>query len=320
MRRVVERILPSGKACYVHPFHVCIKGTESAVLCRDSADYDALVKIMAVAARRKDVIIVIYIVVSNHFHAVILAESQAAADSFCEEVKRVYSMWFSRKYGERGVLRRVQSSAIWLDNDSYVRNALAYVPRNAIDNGCNVDEYRWSGYSAMFIGRTSAGDQRQDVTVRRDWICGRRVSFLSSRETERILHTGMDLKDVDWMVDDEDCLVPGSICDREYLEQAFEGSQAYFLKMIGSLNAAEMDHRLVDAPRTRVLDVELQKDAEELSRKWFGTGLAELSQERKLRLFPYLFRTRRTSSPQLARVLGLRREVAERAVGRLKGR
>ena len=51
MRRVVERILPSGKACYVHPFHVCIKGTESAVLCRDSADYDALVKIMAVAAR-----------------------------------------------------------------------------------------------------------------------------------------------------------------------------------------------------------------------------------------------------------------------------
>ena len=93
----------------------------------------------------------------------------------------------------------------------------------------------------------------------------------------------MDLRDVDWMVDDEDCLVPGSICDREYLEQAFEGSQAYFLKMIGSLNAAEMDHRLVDAPRTRVLDVELQKDAEELSRKWFGTGLAELSQERKLR-------------------------------------
>ena len=151
-------------------------------------------------------------------------------------------------------------------------------------------------------------------------MCGRRVSFLSSREKERILHTGMDLKDVDWMVDDEDCLVPGSICDREYLEQTFEGSQAYFLKMIGSLNAAEMDHRLVDAPRTRVLDVELQKDAEELSRKWFGTGLAELSQERKLRLFPYLFRTRRTSSPQLARVLGLRREVAERAVDRLKGR
>lgn len=214
-------------------------------------------------------------------------------------------MWFSRKYGERGVLRRVQSSAIWLDNDSYVRNALAYVPRNAIDNGCNVDEYRWSGYSAMFRKQAERG---------------RRVAILSSRETERILHTGMDLKDVGWMVDDEDCLVPGSICDREYLEQAFEGSQAYFLKMIGSLNAAEMDHRLVDAPRTRVLDVELQKDAEELSRKWFGTGLAELSQERKLRLFPYLFRTRRTSSPQLARVLGLRREVAERAVDRLKGR
>ena len=62
----------------------------------------------------------------------------------------MYSMWFSRKYGEKGVLRRIQTSAIWLDSDWYVRNALAYVPRNALDNGCNVDEYRWSGYSAMF--------------------------------------------------------------------------------------------------------------------------------------------------------------------------
>ena len=150
MQRVVIRPLPSGKTCHVHPFHVCLKGTESSVLCRDDEDYDAMVKIIAVSSRRKDVIVVIYTVVSNHCHIVVLAPSQAEAFAFGEDVKRMYSMWFSRKYGEKGVLRRIQTSAIWLDSDWYVRNALAYVPRNALDNGCNVDEYRWSGYSAMF--------------------------------------------------------------------------------------------------------------------------------------------------------------------------
>jgi len=339
-------------------------------LCRDDSDYDAMVKIMAVASLRKDVIIVIYIVVSNHFHAVILAESQAAADTFCEEVKKVFSMWFSHRYAERGVLRRVRSSAIWLDDNSYVRNALAYVPRNALDNGCNVDEYRWSGYSAMFrggrachsgamspagssprpgmtsvtglsprpglesfAGRSAGPDRPGDAAgslsgyqmgqkgyVRGGSLRVRRVSDLKSREAERILHTGMDLSSVDWLLDDGESLVPSSFCDSAYLEQAFEGSQAYFLRMIGSVNVAEMDQKLVVAPRTRELDAEMLKEAEEMSLRWFGAGLSEISQERKLRLLPYIFRTRRTSASQLARVLGLSREVADRAVARIKGR
>ena len=303
MQRIVIRTLPSGKTCYVHPFHICMKGTESSVLCRDDDDYDALVKIIAVSSWRKNVIVVIYIVVSNHCHVVVLSPSQVEALAFGEEIKRVYSMWFSRKYGERGVLRRIQTSAIWLDSDWYVRNALAYVPRNALDNGCNVDEYRWSGYSAMF--------RKADVSS------GRLVSCLTRREKERLLHTGEDLSSVGWMLDSAGRLIPTSFCDSKYLEQAFEGSQAFFLKTIGSLNPAEMSQKLVDSPRTRVTDGELLKSVEELSNRWFKAGLADLSIERKLRLLSYVFRTRKTSSHQLARVLGLSREQVDSALSRL---
>lgn len=280
-----------------------MKGTESSVLCRDDDDYDALVKIIAVSSWRKNVIVVIYIVVSNHCHVVVLSPSQVEALAFGEEIKRVYSMWFSRKYGERGVLRRIQTSAIWLDSDWYVRNALAYVPRNALDNGCNVDEYRWSGYSAMF--------RKADISS------GRLVSGLTRREKERLLHTGEDLSSVGWMLDSAGRLIPTSFCDSKYLEQAFEGSQAFFLKTIGSLNPAEMSQKLVDSPRTRVTDGELLKSVEELSNRWFGSGLAGLSVERKLRLLPYVFRTRKTSSHQMARVLGLPLNQVEEAVSRL---
>ena len=304
MQRIAIRALPSGKVCRVHPFHVCLKGTESSVLCRDDEDYDCLVKIIAVAALRKDVIVVIYTVVSNHCHVVVLASSQPNAFAFGEEIKRVYSMWFSRKYEERGVLRRILASAIWLETDWYVRNALAYVPRNALDNGCNIDEYKWSGYSAMFRSGTPNP--------------GRKVSDLTRRERERILHTGDDLSKVGWTLDHEDRLMPHSFCDKGYLEQAFEGSQAYFLKTVGALNPAEFDHKLVEAPRTRTTDGELFKSAEEICQRWFGLGLAEISIERKIRLLTYVYRTRKTSVNQIARVLGMAREEVESALYQLR--
>ena len=143
MRRIVSRVLPDGTIRNVQPFHVCLEGLEKAVLCRDDKDYDAFVKIICVAARRKNVIIVIYTVVSNHSHATILARSQEEADAFGEEIKKMASMWVSGRYGERKLLRRTDVKAPCLDTDWYVRNTLAYVPRNALDNGCNVNEYRW---------------------------------------------------------------------------------------------------------------------------------------------------------------------------------
>ena len=63
MKRIVSRVLPDGSIRYVQPYHVCLEGLECAVLCRDDDDYDAFVKVIAVASRRKNVIVVIYTVV-----------------------------------------------------------------------------------------------------------------------------------------------------------------------------------------------------------------------------------------------------------------
>lgn len=303
MQRVVVRKLPDGTVSQVYPFHVCLKGTESAVLCRDDRDYDAMIKAIAVCAHRKNVIVVIYTVVSNHCHVVVLAQSHADASACVEEVKRMYSMWFSRKYREKGILRRVASSAIYLDSDWYVRNALAYVPRNALDNCCNVDEYKWSGYSAMFR-------EGQDPQ-------GWPVSAMTRREKEIVMHTCMDLRSVKWKLDEGGSLIPHTFCDHGYLEQAFGNSQAFFLKTIGSVNPVELGTKLVDMPRQRVSDAELFKAAEDLCGIWFGCGMADISLERKMRLLPYIYRTRRTTVPQLARVFALKREVVDDAVRRL---
>ena len=216
MRRIVSRVLPDGSLRNVQPFHVCLEGLEKAVLCRDDNDYDAFVKIICVAARRKNVIVVIYTVVSNHSHTTVLACCQEDADAFGEEVKKMASMWVSGRYGERKLLRRTDVKAPCLDTDWYVRNTLAYIPRNALDNGCNVNEYRWSGYRAMF--RKNAAPSVPGPV--------RKVGEMTRREHRALFHTGDNLSGVPWLVDADGCLVPESFCDTDYLEQAFKHDQA----------------------------------------------------------------------------------------------
>ena len=301
MRRVVPRVLPNGELRNVQPFHVMIKGLETAILCRDDEDYDVFVKYIAICARRKNVLVIIYIVVSNHCHVAVLAQTQSDADSFAQELKRMYSQWFSSKYHEPKTLRGVDCRALWLDNEWYVRNALAYIPRNALDNHGTVHEYPWSGFNAMFSNaKVPVGNKK--------------VSSLTARETQSIMHTRDKLTDVPWLLDSREHLFPASICDTDYLEQAFNHDQAFFLKTVGALNAAQMHDILEEAPYKMLPDSEFFKVIEDTSLRWFGQGISGLPIEKKLRILPYLWRTRKTTVPQLARTLGLNQDTVGSAI------
>ena len=134
---------------------------------------------------------------------------------------------------------------------------------------------------------------------------------MTRREHRALFHTGDDLSDVPWLVDADGCLVPESFCDTDYLEQAFNYDQVYFIRTIGEVNVAEMSQRLVDSPRTLRPDGEVLKDAMAEADRWFKTELSSLSLLQKTRLIPYFSRTRKTTVRQLARVFGLDREVVQ---------
>lgn len=304
MVRAVFRTLPDGSVRSVQPFHVSLEGLKSAIICRDEEDYDAVEKIICICSKRKNVLIIIHTIVSNHAHIAILAEDLNSAQAYAEEIKRMIAMWIRKKYGEQNLMKGVDAKAIGLDNNWHIRNALAYIPRNALDNGCNVNEYRWSGYRAMFRPKPDLATQSM-----------RKVSSLSKREREGIMHTCDKLEEVDWMLDQDNHLVPESFCDSAYLEQAFEGDQAFFLKTIGGQNSAEMKYQLIDQPRTMMPDTEFFKAINDISLRWFQANLSDLSLEKKIRLLPYVRKTMKTSVSQLARVFGLTREQVSSILG-----
>lgn len=302
------RELPDGSITRVYPFHVSLEGLERKVLCREEADYDMFVKFLCLCARRKNVVLVIYAVVSNHAHCIILAADQAGADSFVDDVKKVYSMYFSRKYQDLRVLKRNDAQAIYLDTDYYVRNAIAYVVRNAMDNGAlSVQEYKWTGLRAAFCGgKVPAGKKV------------RQVKALSKREKRDIMRTGDRLYDVRWLINEANELEPVSFCDWRYVEGAFRHDQSFFLRLIGGVNTAEMNSKLIDSPRTRRTDNELMLSVDEISQRWFSTTVHDLPEEKKARLLPYVYHCFRTTTSQLARVFELSPEKICRLIGKKK--
>ena len=300
------RELPNGIIARVYPFHVSLKGLESKILCRDDSDYDAFVKYICISARRRNVIPVIYAVVSNHSHSIVLAASQADADAFAEEIKKMFSMYFSNKYGDGSVLKRTDVTAIWLDSDYYLRNAIAYVVRNAMDNGAkSIQDYRWTGFRAMFCdGRLPKG-----VTVRR-------VVDLSKRERRQIMRTGDRLDGVPWLINNDNELEPVSVCDWRYVQDAFLGDQCFFMRLIGGVNTGEMNMMLVEAPRVKRSDGELLISVNEISQKWFKAEVHSLTVERKSRLLLHVYRCFKSDPSQLARTFELSRETVLNCLGK----
>ena len=256
MQLVVSRTLPNGSVALVRPYHISMEGLDSLVICRNQDDYDALVKIIAVSAWKKNVIIIIYAVVSNHFHIAVLARTQAEAQSCAREVKRIYSMFLRSKYSLPNALDKADVQAIPLESNYHVRNALAYIPRNALDNKCNVKEYPWTGYRAMFCKDIPKGCVR--------------VDSLTKRERQDFMKTNLKLDGVPWLLDKEYRLVPRSFCDWTYLEQVFEHDPSYWLRTVGGVNTAQMRELLIDGPREIKPDNELFKYADDIATHWFG--------------------------------------------------
>ena len=298
-------MLPDGTVKKVHPFHFSLEGMESNLLCRDDGDYDFTEKQIYIIALRKNVVIVSHIVMSNHAHATVLAASLEQARAYSREVKRICSLHLSQKYGEKSALAGLSEDIRYLDDDRYVRNTLAYIPRNALDAGFRVEDYPWSSYRAMFADGKCINGRKA-------------VSAMTRREREDLLYTHSNLKNCKWILNDRDNLEPASACCYEYLESAFNGDQSFFLKTIGSVNMPEMNMKLLKNPRAMRSDSEFRLLAMENCERLFGKTLDSISVETKLRLVQYRYNCYRTTTAQLARCVKLSRDDVEAFIGKRK--
>ena len=290
----VTRTLPDGRKATVYPFHVSLEGLQSNLLCRELEDYDVIEKLMFVSAWTANVIVITHVVMSSHGHMAVLAPNMQQVKEMADTLKQRASMFIAKKYNEHNVLMRTSADIQLLDNEWYIRNTLAYIPRNVIELGQRPEDYLWCSHRAMFADRSQHNGVRS-------------VAALTRREKEALFHTHADLSRVPWQLDLNGHLIPATCVDADYLEQAFNNDQAFYLKTIGGLNCAEMEQKLVTNLRRWRPDADFLPTVNEISSRWFQKLPHELSLEQKTRLVPYLYHSYKTSIPQLARCMRMDR-------------
>lgn len=312
---LVKRTLSDGRSYIVQPYHVSLEGLESATICREDEDYDIMVKNIFLCARRNDVIVIIYAVVSNHAHIAVLANSFTTVENFANNLKKVQSMWLRKKYGDRNILKGKDAYISAIDTVSYARNVLAYIPRNALDNGAtNISEYKWTGYKAMFCNGNSLKKENDTLALHERRIIA--VKDLTTRMVERFLHTGDNLGDVPWLLNSNGEIIPASACDWQYLEMIFNHNQAFFMRMIGSVNTSEMTYISSANSIRRLTDQEFLKQANEYSLSWYKMDSKDLPLNMKVRFLEYLGKKMHLSVAQVARCLQMERELVTRCLGK----
>ena len=198
---------------------ITTKHLENGLWFRDEDDFRVAMNYIAIeAARHPEVIVLAFILMSNHTHFV-LKGRRADVIAFVNSIKHRYSIYYRRKYGIKELLRRntLDVREISLDNEG-IEKVIAYVLMNCVAaNICShPSQYPW-GTGALYFNPSPSR--------------GRRLENLSLRLRTRILHSEEDCLPGDWILSEAGFILSSSYVDVAGVESVYRSPRRfnYFL-------------------------------------------------------------------------------------------
>lgn len=265
---------------------------EDRLLFQDDEDYKAGMNYVAIAALRAGVDIIVFVLMSNHVHFVVWAD-EASARSFSEIFKRLYSLYYRKKYSIDHLLRRntVDCREVPIQDEKLERT-IAYVIMNPVAaNIClSPTTYRWGCGTSFFSSCPMKGTP---------------ISNLSTREKIKLLHC-KQIPNANWMICDEGYILPESFIRKNLVESLFQTAKRMNFFLINSTKAKkamETWEEIHPSFRDQTL-IHVMRDLYSSILK--KSSWKELTESEKERLV-YEMRRRLSPDPvQLSRVLGVR--------------
>lgn len=201
-------------------YFITTKHLEDALWFRDEDDFRVAMNYVAIeAARRPEVVVLAFILMSNHVHFVLKGREEDVT-AFVNEFKRRYSVYYQYKYGAHELLRRngLKVKETPYDNEA-VERAIAYTLMNPVAANicafCN--QYSW-GTGDLYFNSTNPS--------------GTLVGSFSNRAREKNLHSNCDDIPTDWLVSTDGYILPHNYVDVEAVEKIYRNPQrfGYFLR------------------------------------------------------------------------------------------
>lgn len=282
-------------------YHVCTNGLEQVTLLKDEEDYKVAWNYLVLSAWRTGAEVVAFTLMSNHVHEILACRDASQADAAIKLYKKMLSLYLKKKYGQTKVLHGTSDCITLIDTMQYMKNCIAYILRNAICARicAKPEDYRWSSYACYF------SDSRPEKSFP--------VSELTFSQKRNVLRTGLNLKNCPFRIDDDGLMTLGSFVRHDIVERVYKRSGRSFMYFLGCCNDARMEYELTCQPLMRVSDQDMYENvARYVAGRFRGKELAELTSAEKCSILKHLYFNNKTSIPQLARIIGLPRQIIRR--------
>ena len=180
---------------------------------RDEEDFKVGMNFVAIQAHASRVVVLSFILMSNHVHFILVADSKRDAEAFIDGFKQRYSLYLRRKYGVKEFLR---GNDVHIDPislyDEDPEKAIAYVEMNCVAaNICShPSQYPW-GTGRVFFNTGK--------------LAGRPLGTFSKRASKRLLHTDVESLPDDWLVGADGYILPQNYVDVAAVEACFRTPQ-----------------------------------------------------------------------------------------------
>ena len=267
---------------------------------RDDEDFRVGMNLVAVqAACSPDVVVLAFILMSNHVHFV-LSGSRWEVESFVQQFKHRYSIYYSRRWGIREFLRLngVDFKEIPYEDEAPER-AIAYVQMNCVAaNICS--------HPSQYLYGTG------DVFFSQKKVAGPRLGELSARARARLLHTYEPLP-LKWHLGPEGFIPPYEYVDVGAVEALFRVPKRmnYFLTSSSKARKRLESEEHLPAFRDQIILAALP----DLCRSLFGKDMfQELLPEERTELMRQIRFRFSADVNQIARVCGLSYAEAARMI------
>ncbi|MBP5566726.1 MAG: hypothetical protein J6X57_04475 [Bacteroidales bacterium] len=252
---------------------------------KDDEDFKAAMNIVAVLAATMNLRIIAFILMSNHVHF-ILGCDRDLAEVFITRFKKMYSQYYSKKYGSCELLRdnAVDYQQIVVGDESFERG-VAYVLMNSVAAKIclHASEYPW-GTGACYFNPTP--------------VTGTRIGDMSGRTRIKILRSRFSVPE-DYTVNEQGYVNPSCYVPVKFVESVFRAPS----RMTYFLNNSSKAKRVKEAPsfKDQIIGAAIQDLLVSLFRKHSITGLDDRQKSELFRQVKFRF----SADPaQIARVSG----------------
>ena len=263
---------------------------------RDEEDFRTAMNYVAIAAFVSGVMVLAFILMSNHVHFVV-ACSWERAEHFIKNFKRLYAAYYWRKYGINELLRRngVDIREV-RESDESLERAIAYVLMNSVAaNICfEPSGYPWGTGNVLFNGNPFPG---------------RNLDEFSGRAQTRLLKSNVKLPG-DYKIGPGGYILPESYVQVKAVEALFRTPKrfGYFLR-----TSSKARQRLEGGAVPSFRDQNILSASEDLCHSLFRVnGISDLDVGQKAELLRQLRRRFSADVNQICRVTGIPYDEAAR--------